>query len=151
MTQTPYVPAKHKLTAFNCPLCRAYALQYWANMGRAAHGGFEFVAGCEMSTCSHCGKSVYWYDKQVVVPDLSAAPPVNEDLNEDIKKDYNEAASIIAKSPRGAAALLRLCVQKLCKQLGEKGEHLNQDIGNLVKKGTRRKGATSTRYCPRHR
>jgi hypothetical protein len=48
---------------------------------------------------------------------------------------YEEAAGIMVKSPRAAAALLRLAVQKLCKALGEKGKDINDDIGNLVKQG----------------
>lgn len=71
----------------------------------------------------------------MVFPDQSIAPPPNADLPEDIKVDYAEAALIISRSPRGAAALLRLCVQKLCKHLGEKGKNINDDIGELVKKG----------------
>jgi len=56
-------------------------------------------------------------------------------LSEDIKADYLEAVGIANKSPRGAAALLRLAIQKLCKQLGQKGENPNDDISNLVKEG----------------
>lgn len=61
--------------------------------------------------------------------------PPNEDLSEDIKKDYLEAAVIFNDSARSSAALLRLALQKLCKQLGEKGDNINEDIKNLVKKG----------------
>ena len=46
-----------------------------------------------------------------------------------------EAATILDKSSRGAAALLRLVIQKLCIKLGERGEDLNTDIANLVKNG----------------
>jgi hypothetical protein len=71
----------------------------------------------------------------MIFPDISPVPPPNGDLPEEIKEIYNEARSIVNRSPRGAAALLRLAVQKLCMYLGESGKNLNDCIANLVKKG----------------
>ena len=71
----------------------------------------------------------------MVYPDIGTAPQPNPDMPDSVKDIYREAASISAKSPRGAAALLRLAIQVLCKELGEKGENINEDIATLVKKG----------------
>jgi hypothetical protein len=71
----------------------------------------------------------------MVYPLATAAPLPNPDLPEEIRRDYEEARSIASPSPRGAAALLRLVIQKLCKHLGGNGEDLNTDIGNLVRNG----------------
>src|SRR5438477_11629374 len=87
--------------------------------------------------CSMCYKYSIWYrpTNQLVYPDVSTAPLPNADLDQDIQDDYLEARSIVNKSPRGAAALLRLCIQKLCKQVRESGKNIDKDIASLVKKG----------------
>jgi len=51
------------------------------------------------------------------------------------KVDFIETMKIVDISPRGSAALLRLCIQKLCEHLEKKGDNLNADIANLVKDG----------------
>lgn len=71
----------------------------------------------------------------MIYPKILFVEQPNQDLNEEIKEDYLEAANVLNDSPRSAAAILRLALQKLCKQLGEKGRNINDDIGELVKKG----------------
>ncbi|MBT7476936.1 MAG: DUF4145 domain-containing protein, partial [Nitrospina sp.] len=48
--------------------------------------------------------------------------------------------AIVATSPKGAAALLRLAIQELCDSLLKtSGSNLNQAIGDLVKQGMPKK------------
>ena len=56
-------------------------------------------------------------------------------MPDELKRDFNEAREIVRSSPRGAAALLRLCVQKLCIHLGLPGSHIASDIACLEKRG----------------
>lgn len=73
--------------------------------------------------------------EQVVYPISSTAPMPITDMPEEIKDDYMEARAVVDLSPRAAAALLRLAVQKLMPLLGAKGKNINDDIAYLVSKG----------------
>ncbi|MEQ8194328.1 MAG: DUF4145 domain-containing protein [Rhodospirillales bacterium] len=88
-----------------------------------------------ISQCYNCDEVSVWLYDRLIWPTLGTAPVPNSDLPKDALKDYLEASGILDSSPRGAAALLRLALQKLCKHLGEKGENINADIASLVKKG----------------
>jgi len=88
-----------------------------------------------VSRCYSCSKLALWHHQSLVYPAFRAGSSPNEDLDEDIRNDIDEARSILNLSARGAAALLRLAVQKLCKQLGESGKDINNDIQSLVTKG----------------
>lgn len=88
-----------------------------------------------MSICEHCNGMAVWFGVSMIYPKKIIVEQPNKDLAEDIQQDYIEAANVFGDSPRSAAAILRLALQKLCKQLGEKGENINDDIRALVKKG----------------
>ena len=131
-TKIPYIPPSFKEEAFNCPYCNAYANQKWHFVN--TNNGY-YINYLMICYCNHCKQYSIWYKEKMIYPDYSGIEPSNQDLSEEIKNDYMEAASILQKSPWGACALLRLALQKLCIELGEKGENLNNDIANLVKKG----------------
>lgn len=88
-----------------------------------------------VSECFSCRALAIWVYDQPIFPPSSFSVEPNTDLEEEIKLDYREAAKILDLSPRGAAAILRLCVQKLCIQLGEAGKNIDADIASLVRKG----------------
>lgn len=70
----------------------------------------------------------------MILPDTSNVPSPNNDLPDEVKKIYNEAVQVLSKSPRATAALLRLALEKLCKELGSTEKNLYDDIAFLVKK-----------------
>ena len=89
----------------------------------------------DVSQCFNCSKLAIWVCDTMLYPRSTGAPPINPDLPVDVAADYYEAGQIVDASPRGAAALLRLAIQKLCKYLGEPGSNINEDIASLVRKG----------------
>jgi hypothetical protein len=137
----PYTQPTFRIDAFNCPLCGAYSHQEWYELntnnahvtkaGNMALRMDDFV----VAYCGRCHDCSLWYSGQMIHPMTGGAPLPNPDLSKEAKSDYDEARLISSLSPRGAAALLRLAIQKICLELGEKGEDLNTDIANLVKKG----------------
>lgn len=138
MTNIKY--PKFKESAYNCPLCGAYAKQHWFLTSKCtrSHKGTSLKGTIEnnnISECDHCGQHSFWIDAKMIYPYSGTAPFPNPDLPDNIKDDYTEARNIIELSPRGAVALLRLAIQKLCIYLGEPGKNINTDIGNLVAKG----------------
>jgi hypothetical protein len=88
-----------------------------------------------IARCHACGESTLWINDDLVYPKTTAIDLPSLDMDIDIQNLYNEASSIVLDSPKGASALLRLALQKLLVQLGEKGKDINSDIASLVSKG----------------
>lgn len=132
MNKTPHTAPYLNGKAFNCPHCGAYAKQDWS-----AHWDTNAseVRGLETSKCAQCNEYAIWRYGTLLFPQTSPVEAPSGDLPADVKCDYEEAAQIVRQSPRAAAALLRLAIQKLCKHLGGNGENINDDIANLVKDG----------------
>ena len=136
-----YTAPSISLRAFNCPHCGAFAKQILSNLfadfEEKGEGAATIVKGYHLTICYVCDKIGLWRGTSLVYPIMEETnlPEPNADLDEDIQDDFVEASKILHISPRGAAAILRLCLQKLCKQLGEKGKNINDDIASLVKKG----------------
>ena len=140
---TKYTAPEFGKAAFNCPHCGAYAHMQWIEI-KKYYGPFNsqsIPTAYKCALCSHCKQISLWKPSEdsalgeMLYPDFGATPLPSEDMPEDVKKDYEEAARIFIKSPRGAAALLRLGLQKLCIHLGEEGKNINADIRSLVNKG----------------
>lgn len=88
-----------------------------------------------ISSCYNCDHPSVWIYDRLIYPIQGDAPEASSDLPEDILRDYKEASTILNASPRGAAALIRLAIQKLCIELGQPGKNINNDIGALVSNG----------------
>jgi len=132
-----YYPPKYHDSKFHCPHCQVFAAQTWGNLFHVSSNsrGVNPAPGMEYSICTHCSQWSYWYLEKMVVPPVSTAPPPHGDMPKECLSEYQEARAIVAVSPRAAAALLRLALQKLMSVLGESGRNINEDVGNLVKKG----------------
>lgn len=184
-----YVAPAVSLDAFNCPHCRAFAMQQWCevrldnrpdtsplpvvvdkllddsfvglialsgdpkiksdieNNKKLAGGAvfrskmgsglslFNKLQNMFVGECAKCKGINVWAHTRMIYPDVGFAVPANPDMPEEIRRDFEEASSVLQKSPRSAAALLRLCIQKLCKELGQKGSNINEDIQGLVDGG----------------
>ncbi len=89
-----------------------------------------------ISECHSCKELSLWMHDKLIYPPEPEAEEANPDMPDDIRKDYEEARIVFKYSPRCAAALLRLCIEKLCIHLGSKKEdNLNKKIAYLVQKG----------------
>lgn len=127
---------------FDCPICRANSLadiRYMSVQG-FGHRSTE----THMLVCRACDQGSVWkgfdrknntdYKLRLVDPILPDAPEPSPDMPEDVVQDYEEARLVAHYSPRASAALLRLALQKLCRHLGEPGQHIDTDIRSLAKK-----------------
>lgn len=135
-----------KSAAFICPYpdCGVFAQHAWALITEGAgYINSNTRTPRPVSTdqiivaalCESCAHEVVFFGGKVIAPAKSDAPSPAPDMPADVSIDFEEARQIFHISPRGAAALLRLAIQKLCRELGSTQRDINTAIGELVRDG----------------
>ena len=133
----PYVFPKYDEERFNCPHCKTLAHQHWSQIYKTQKIQQTAITSdiYMQAVCTYCKNISIWYNQKMIYPSESSAPLPNPDMSNEVKEIFEESRQILSSSPRASAALLRLCVDKITEELGEKDRDLNARIGNLVKKG----------------
>lgn len=133
-----YTPPEVEKDGFHCPHCQVYSRQRWQSIKSylgISSGQNQIVEG-NIGYCERCSNYTLWVGEQMVYPSTSSAPKPSEDMPEEVKQDFNEARQIVGDSPKAAAALLRLAMEKLTQKLtGNTDQNLYHNIGELVEKG----------------
>src|SRR5690349_9258119 len=122
--------------SFTCPHCGAHANQTWLQLntgGPALVAGarvdasrepsisglgsgrfsLKFLQNLNVTQCFSCKRLALWVFDKIVWPANSTAVTPHDDMPPDVRADFLEAAAIVDTSPRGAAALLRLALERL--------------------------------------
>lgn len=130
--------------SFICSYCNAFTQHAWGIASQLliqlgpSSVSYRYVNGdpaLVAANCLACEKETIFFGGKIVFPEASPAPMPTADMPEAIYDDFMEARQIVSRSPRGAAALLRLAIQKLCPILGATKPDINQAIGELVASG----------------
>lgn len=138
-----YEPPVFEGKAFTClhPQCATLTSMSWSRLTGQEYGR-GFVTEYWYCKCDLCEQNSVWRRDganletgKLIFPYLLSVPFGHEAMPNECLTDFDEAREICERSPRGAAALLRLCLQKLLVHLGGAGEHIDTDIKKLVAAG----------------
>ena len=90
------------------------------------------VQNASISYCFNCNEMCLWVCDQLVWPRGAEGSEPKLHAAPDVRRDYEAASQTLEASPRGAAELLRVAIQKLCKELGGSGESPKDDLASFV-------------------
>lgn len=139
-----FIEPEFNKRGFTCFKCGAYSNHDWDKTYiNYTTGGFHsykqgddirYISVCR---CQQCGFISFWVEGQLLWPLKTNIELPIEEMPENIRELYEEARNIFDLSPKGACAILRLALQKLCNQIAEKPEDtkIDETIKYLVAKG----------------
>lgn len=135
---TQYIAPVFEKKTFTCPHCNAHSAMDWFWRETDMYAP-EYIL--RIARCHGCSKDSIWHRTGLtapwimVHPQVKTSPMPSPDLPDNCKVYYMEARDIADRSPSGAAALLRLCIDHLCIHLGATQDRLNGKIKHLVEQG----------------
>lgn len=137
--------------AIKCPHCKGLAAHQWEYSFRHPknpEAEFSETVVVIFAKCQACNEHSIWYKEDTSIPfdvdpvELLLYPKTsyfeetaNHDMPASVLEVFNEAALVLEDSPRASAALSRLAIDILTKELNAQGKTLNDRIGDLVTKG----------------
>ena len=156
-----HVAPEYQKSAFHCPHCdvlahhkylyfKEYGEYHSFNPDKDLWGPpiyGDTLYQYSFSLCDNCDKAIIWKGEspnkkiiksnttKMIYPKASLAPFPHQDMPESVKELYEEARNIAGMSPRAAAALLRVSLERLTEELGQTKGNLNTRIKNLKEKG----------------
>jgi len=135
-------PPAFRSLRFNCPHCLAYAHMNWQRLrnDRGSTPVYQAICPCCNSFSLWVGSNYDlelddYSDAAIAYPQSCSVPPASPDMPASIAADFEEARQVFSVSPRASAALLRLCIQKLCEHLLQEQGDINKQINKLVQNG----------------
>jgi len=93
------------------------------------------VRDAKVATCNHCENISFWIKQKMIFPNMITVPLAHQDMPTNVKELYDEARLVSSLSPRSAATLLRVSLERLTENLGEATGNLNARISRLKAKG----------------
>ena len=91
------------------------------------------VQNVSISYCFNCNEMCLWVYDQLVWPRREGVPEPKLHAPPNVRCESEEASQTLEASPRGAAALLRIAIEKVCEELGVSGEGPTDDIAFFVR------------------
>lgn len=79
----------------------------------------------------------YIKDERLIYPRASSRVPLSKEIPEEFAKEYREACTVLADSPKASAALSRRCLQRLLRgKTNSKPSNLAHEIQDVLDSGS---------------
>lgn len=123
-----------------CPLCDTLSDQWWRELYLQGYGDdddyqYTVVPNLLQASCTACREKSYWFGDRMIYPPARTGPEAHSDMPAEVLELYREAQAVASVSPRAAAVLLRVALERLMAGVGHEERSLNAAIRAYVAEG----------------